>query len=66
MTTANKPKPGVSIIGTGRLGTALAIALAQEGYSIGALVARHRKSARRAAVLLDVSSRVLAAKELAG
>lgn len=66
----NKPKPAVSIIGTGRLGTALAIALAQEGYPLSALVARHRESARRAAVLLrrllDGSARVMAFKELAG
>jgi predicted short-subunit dehydrogenase-like oxidoreductase (DUF2520 family) len=65
MTTENKLKPEVSIIGTGRLGTALAIALAQEGYSIGALVARRRENARRAAALLDVPSRVLALKDLA-
>ena len=65
MTTLNKPKPAVSIIGTGRLGTALAIALAQEGYSIGALVARRRGSARRAAASLDVATRVMAVKELA-
>lgn len=65
MTTVNKPKPAVSIIGTGRLGTALAIALAQEGYSIGALVARRRGSAQRAAALLDGSTSVLAVKELA-
>lgn len=58
-------KPEVSIIGTGRLGSALAIALAEEGYSIGALVARRRENARRAAGLLDVSSRVLAVKQLA-
>jgi predicted short-subunit dehydrogenase-like oxidoreductase (DUF2520 family) len=69
MTTVNKPKPEVSIVGTGRLGTALAIALAQEGYSIGALVSRRRENARRAAALLgpssDGRSRVMAAKELA-
>jgi predicted short-subunit dehydrogenase-like oxidoreductase (DUF2520 family) len=66
---ANKPKPQLSIIGTGRLGTALAIALAHEGYSIAALVSRHRESAKRAARLsgdsLDVPSRVMAVKELA-
>lgn len=61
-----KPKPEVSLIGTGRLGSALAIALADEGYTIGALVSRRRESARRAANLLDVPTRVLALKELAG
>lgn len=65
MTKVKKPKPEVSIIGTGRLGTALAIALAGEGYSIRALVAHRRESARRAAALIDGSTRVLAVKQLA-
>jgi predicted short-subunit dehydrogenase-like oxidoreductase (DUF2520 family) len=65
MPTTDKPKPDVSIIGTGRLGTALAIALATEGYSINALIARHRGNARRAAALLDDPSRALAVKDLA-
>ena len=60
-----KHKTEVSIVGPGRLGTALAIALASEGYSIGSLVARRRRSARRAAALLDVPIRVSALKELA-
>jgi predicted short-subunit dehydrogenase-like oxidoreductase (DUF2520 family) len=64
MPKATKSKPQVSIIGTGRLGTALAIALVQQNYSIGALVARRRESACRAAALLDGPSRVLAVKEL--
>lgn len=58
-------KPEVSIIGTGRLGTALAIALTAEGYAIGSLVARRRESARRAAALLDVPAHVSALKDLA-
>lgn len=65
MPTKNTPKPAISIIGTGRLGTALAIALANQGYAIDALAARRRESARRAAALLDVPTRVLALKELA-
>ena len=69
MPTRKKPKPPlpivVSIIGTGRLGTALAIALAEHGYSIDALVGRRRENARQAAALLDVPARVLALKELA-
>lgn len=69
VTKVKKPKPEVSIIGTGRLGTAIAIALAEEGYSIAALVAHRRESVRRAAALpgrlLDGLTRVLAVKELA-
>ncbi|HEU4767694.1 MAG TPA: Rossmann-like and DUF2520 domain-containing protein [Pyrinomonadaceae bacterium] len=64
-----KTKPEVSIIGTGRLGSALAIALAEEGYKLGALVARRPESSRRAAASaagsLDVPTRVLALKQLA-
>jgi predicted short-subunit dehydrogenase-like oxidoreductase (DUF2520 family) len=44
-------KPTVSIIGAGRLGTALALALASRGYSVEAVVARslsHAQKARRA------------------
>lgn len=65
MPKTNKPKPDVSIIGTGRLGTALAIALSSEGYSINALIARRRGNARRAAALLDGPTRVMAVKDLA-
>ena len=65
MTTADKPKPAVSIIGTGRLGTALALALAEEGYSIEALVARRSESARRAARVLGASTRAMVLKDLA-
>ena len=59
-----KQKPEVSIIGAGRLGTTLALALAGEGYSIRSLVARRAESARRAARLLDKDVQVLAAKQL--
>ncbi|HEU4433543.1 MAG TPA: Rossmann-like and DUF2520 domain-containing protein [Pyrinomonadaceae bacterium] len=64
-TTAKQRKPEVSIIGAGRLGTALAIALAHERYSIRALVARHPRSARLAARFLDAAGLVMAVKELA-
>lgn len=47
-----KEKPSVSIIGAGRLGTALAVALAAQGYAIRSLVARQLKSARKAATLV--------------
>ena len=59
-----KEKSGVSIIGTGRLGTTLAIALAAKGYSIRSLVARNVQNARKAARLLDAEVQVLAANEL--
>lgn len=62
--TKRKQKPEVSIIGAGRLGTTLAVALASKGYSISALVSRRSASARRAAKLLDGEVRVLAAKQL--
>jgi predicted short-subunit dehydrogenase-like oxidoreductase (DUF2520 family) len=41
----------VAIIGAGRLGTALAIALSRAGYSVGFISAKHTASARRAAKL---------------
>src|SRR5688500_16669363 len=59
-----KQKPDVSIIGAGRLGTTLAVALASRKYSIRSLVARHRSTARKAAGLLDTDVQSLAAKQL--
>ncbi len=59
-----KQKPEVSIIGTGRLGTSLALALAGKGYSIQSLVARRAQNARRAAAFLDDEVQVLGAKQL--
>jgi predicted short-subunit dehydrogenase-like oxidoreductase (DUF2520 family) len=59
-----KQKSEVSIIGTGRLGTTLAVALSGKGYSIRSLVARRAQSARKAASLLDADVQVLAAKQL--
>jgi predicted short-subunit dehydrogenase-like oxidoreductase (DUF2520 family) len=59
-----KQKPDVSIIGSGRLGTALAVALAGRGYSIQSLVARRLQRARQAARLLDAEVQALAAKQL--
>jgi predicted short-subunit dehydrogenase-like oxidoreductase (DUF2520 family) len=59
-----KQKSEVSIIGTGRLGTTLAVALAGKGYSIRSLVARRAQSARKAASFLDTDVQVLAAKQL--
>jgi len=59
-----KQKSQVSIIGTGRLGTTLAVALAGSGYTIRSLVSRGVQSARKAARLLDADVQVLAAKQL--
>ena len=59
-----KQKPHVSIIGAGRLGTALAVALASRSYSIQSLVARRLQKARKAATLLNGKPQTLAAKEL--
>ena len=54
-TDKRKSKPSVSIVGSGRLGTALALALSAAGYSIEVMIARRRAHARKAAAL--VSSR---------
>src|ERR1051325_3271736 len=58
-----KQKPEVSIIGAGRLGTTLAVALARKGYPSRSLVARRLQSARRAAAFLDDKVQVLGAKQ---
>jgi predicted short-subunit dehydrogenase-like oxidoreductase (DUF2520 family) len=60
-------KPSVAIVGAGRLGQALAIALQSSGYSIMALVARHRQKAEKAAALLAAAKpqpQVLASSQL--
>jgi predicted short-subunit dehydrogenase-like oxidoreductase (DUF2520 family) len=65
--TSQTRKPTVSIIGAGRLGQALAIALQSAGYPIMALVARHRQKAEKAAALLTYTKlqpQVLAANQL--
>jgi predicted short-subunit dehydrogenase-like oxidoreductase (DUF2520 family) len=56
-TKTRKRKPTVAIVGAGRLGQALAIALESAGYTIVALVARRRRKAEKAVALLtDVRS----------
>jgi len=57
-------KPTVSMIGPGRLGLALAIALHSVDYQIISLVGRRPKQLRKAAKLLDVPVETLVAKEL--
>jgi predicted short-subunit dehydrogenase-like oxidoreductase (DUF2520 family) len=63
----NKPKPSIAVIGAGRLGQALAIALNSCDYPIVALVARRRRKAEQAATLLGGSPRprALGASDLA-
>lgn len=62
--TKRKEKPDVSIIGAGRLGTTLALALSGRGYAITSVVTRRRSSARKAAGLLDGDTQALAVKQL--
>jgi len=59
-----RKKPGISIIGAGRLGIALAISLRALGYPLEALVTRSTASAQRTAALFDAHTPVLAAKQL--
>jgi predicted short-subunit dehydrogenase-like oxidoreductase (DUF2520 family) len=59
-----KQKAAISIIGTGRLGTALGVALLRRGYLVQSLVGRSLQRVRGAARLLDADVQVLAAKEL--
>ncbi|HEX8163358.1 MAG TPA: DUF2520 domain-containing protein [Pyrinomonadaceae bacterium] len=56
--------PTVVIVGAGRLGTALAVALERRGYRVAALVSRRRSHARRAARLLRSPPPALGASEL--
>ena len=55
-TPSPRPKPTVAIIGAGRLGQALAIALQSSGYPLLALVARRRQKAEKAAALVGKGS----------
>ncbi|HUE84049.1 MAG TPA: Rossmann-like and DUF2520 domain-containing protein [Pyrinomonadaceae bacterium] len=59
-----RKKPSVSIVGAGRLGTALALALAKAGYQIQALVSRRLSRARKAATLLGRPVFALSARRL--
>lgn len=49
-------QPTIGIIGAGRLGTALACALAARGYTVAALVSRRASSAKRAARLIHAGT----------
>jgi predicted short-subunit dehydrogenase-like oxidoreductase (DUF2520 family) len=57
-------KPTVSVVGSGRLGTALAIALESSAYSILALVAQHPAQARKATALLGRPTLALGANQI--
>ncbi|MBD0369245.1 MAG: DUF2520 domain-containing protein [Pyrinomonadaceae bacterium] len=61
---ATKSRPTVSIIGAGRLGTALGLALAQCGYVIEAVAALHKSHARRAARIIPTQPLALSSVEL--
>ncbi len=63
-TSKKKSKPAVSIVGSGRLGTALAIVLSKSGYRIEAVVARDPSHARRAAALTGNTTQGLGAASL--
>ncbi|HZH31140.1 MAG TPA: DUF2520 domain-containing protein [Pyrinomonadaceae bacterium] len=56
--------PGVAVIGAGRLGSALALALSQSGYPVVALVARRAARARLVARRISPRPLALAATEL--
>ncbi|MGH9883295.1 MAG: NAD(P)-binding domain-containing protein, partial [Pyrinomonadaceae bacterium] len=58
------PKPTVSIVGAGRLGTALALGLAECGYKILAMVSRRVVRARTAAALINSDTLSLNSKQL--
>jgi len=54
----------VAVVGAGRLGTALARVLSEEGYGVEALVARTRASARRAAEAAGLKTLTLGVERL--
>ncbi|HYO64262.1 MAG TPA: NAD(P)-binding domain-containing protein, partial [Pyrinomonadaceae bacterium] len=56
--------PTVAVVGAGRLGTALALALASCGYVVVAVVARRAARARRAASLISARTLALPASQL--
>ena len=62
--SASSKQTSVAIIGAGRLGSALALALSQSGYAIDALVARRLTHARRAARALSLQTLALGATQL--
>jgi predicted short-subunit dehydrogenase-like oxidoreductase (DUF2520 family) len=63
-TKKNEARLKISIVGSGRLGTALAVALSEAGYKIQALVASRRARVRKAAALLGRPVFALTADQL--
>jgi predicted short-subunit dehydrogenase-like oxidoreductase (DUF2520 family) len=61
---AGKRLPTISIVGAGRLGTALARALAAHGYTIEAVVAKRLRHARRAARLVGTHTHAFSSAQL--
>src|SRR5438067_2997697 len=61
---AIKRRATISIIGAGRMGTALALALSARGYRIEAVVARRQAHARRAAQLTGTQPLILMSAQL--
>ena len=59
-----RTKPSLTIIGAGRLGTAMAIALSSVGYPIHALVSRRRARSKQTGRLLDETVPLLVLEEL--
>lgn len=59
----NRARVSLSVVGCGRLGTALALALAEVGYETVAIVCRGRPSAKRAAAFI-AGARALTADRL--
>lgn len=54
----------VAIIGIGRVGGALALALSDKGYQISQLVTRNREKAEKIAELIDPHPRIISADDL--
>ena len=54
----------VNIVGPGRLGMALALALSQSGYRVRSIVGQRLRSVRRAATLLDAPAELLVTKDI--
>lgn len=63
-TYSKERKPSITIIGAGRLGTALALALEARGYTVEALISRSRSHARRAAAVLSKGAQALSISAL--